>query len=120
MDQITTDVRMAEWISVIQQCQNRPDGQTAKQWLEENGVSSKKYYYWLRKVRKQFYNDTVESLPDRHSVATTGLAYVELPTDEHVSNAATITLRTRKATLEIAGASDELAVRLVEAVSHAI
>lgn len=120
MDQITTDVRMAEWTSVIQQCQNRPEGQTAKQWLEENGVSSKKYYYWLRKVRKRVYNDVAENIPEMHKCEAAGLAYVELPADEPLPNTTTIKLRTRKATLEIAGVSDDLAIRLVEAVSHAI
>jgi hypothetical protein len=62
MDQITTDVRTADWVSIIKQCQNRPEGQTAKQWLEENGISSKKYYYWLRKIRNQVYNETIGSL----------------------------------------------------------
>ena len=47
MDQTTHEVRLEQWTEVITQCQNRPDGQTAKEWLAENGISEKTYYYWL-------------------------------------------------------------------------
>jgi len=55
MDQSTHEVRLANWKAVIERCQTRPKGQTAKQWLDANGISSKKYYYWLRKVRSDVY-----------------------------------------------------------------
>ena len=53
MDQITHDVRSSQWLEIITQCQNRPEGTTAKQWMADNGISEKSYYYWLRKFRKQ-------------------------------------------------------------------
>ena len=52
MDQITHDVRSSQWLEIITQCQNRPEGTTAKQWMADNGISEKSYYYWLRKFRK--------------------------------------------------------------------
>ena len=77
MDQITTEVRIADWVSIIKQCQNRPEGQTAKQWLEENGISSKKYYYWLRKIRNQVYNETIGSISGKNDrTLSPQLAYV--------------------------------------------
>ena len=77
MDQITTEVRIADWVSIIKQCQNRPEGQTAKQWLEENGISSKKYYYWLRKIRNQVYNETIGSISGKNDrILSPQLAYV--------------------------------------------
>ena len=30
-------------------------GTTAKQWLRDNGISDKSYYYWLRKIRQEAY-----------------------------------------------------------------
>lgn len=47
MDQITHDVRSPQWLEIITQCQNRPEGTTAKQWMADNGISEKSYYYWL-------------------------------------------------------------------------
>ena len=55
MDQTTHDVRRANWLNIITQCQERPDGVTVKQWLSDNGVKEKAYYYWLRKFRKEAY-----------------------------------------------------------------
>ena len=53
MDQLTHTVRRSNWINIIQQCQDRPAGTTAKQWLAENGISEKSYYYWHRKIRRE-------------------------------------------------------------------
>ena len=58
MDQTTHEVRISNWKSIIEQCQSRPKGQTTKQWLKDNGVSDKQYYYWLRKLRKLAYNES--------------------------------------------------------------
>ena len=55
MDQITHDVRRANWLTVITQCQEGPEGVSVKQWLSDNGVKEKSYYYWLRKFRKEAY-----------------------------------------------------------------
>lgn len=55
MDQITHDVRGSQWLEIITQCQNRPEGTTAKQWMADNGINEKSYYYWLRKFRKLFF-----------------------------------------------------------------
>lgn len=53
MDQSTHDVRRANWLNIIAQCQGRPTDITAKQWLSDNGISEKAYYYWQRKFRKE-------------------------------------------------------------------
>ena len=61
MDQITHDVRSSLWREIITQCQNRPEGTTAKQWMADNGISEKSYYYWLRKFRKQACSQMTET-----------------------------------------------------------
>ena len=61
MDQITHDVRSSQWLEIITRCQNRPEGITAKQWMADNGISEKSYYYWLRKFRKQAYSQMTET-----------------------------------------------------------
>ncbi len=40
MDQITHQVRLANWTKIIEQCSNRPQGTTVKQWLMENEFPS--------------------------------------------------------------------------------
>ena len=34
MDQCTHEVRRQHWKNIIAQCNQRPEGQTAKQWLD--------------------------------------------------------------------------------------
>lgn len=62
MDQITHNVRGAQWLEIVTQCQNRSEGITVKQWLSDNGIKEKAYYYWLRKFRKQAYAQSKSSI----------------------------------------------------------
>lgn len=64
MDKCTHEVRLAQWTRIIQQCQNRSQGQPACQWFKENGINSKSYYYWLRKIRRNTYNQATVALLD--------------------------------------------------------
>ena len=55
MDKLTHTIRDSRWKEIILQCQNRPAGMSAKQWIAENQISEKSYYYRLRKFRKEAY-----------------------------------------------------------------
>ena len=58
------------------------------------------------------------SLPvenENNRILSPQLAYVELPPEEPKANVPKISIRTKKATIEISGVSDELAVKLVKA-----
>lgn len=55
MDRITHEIRLKNWMQIIERCQARSQGQSAKQWLSDNGINEKTYYYWLRKIRKLTY-----------------------------------------------------------------
>jgi len=56
MDQITHEMRLKNWEHVVEECNRRPEGVTVKQWLSENGINVKVYYYWLRRVRQAAYD----------------------------------------------------------------
>ena len=38
MNQCTQEVRIANWRTIIEQCQARPERRSAKPWLEDNGI----------------------------------------------------------------------------------
>ena len=57
--------RRAHWVKIIQACQNRPSDITAKQWLKDNGISDKSYYYWLKKLKTEKISQAKQSLPAR-------------------------------------------------------
>ena len=47
---IKHEVRLQEWSAQIEAQQS--SGLTVQKWCEENGLSTKTYYYRLRKVRE--------------------------------------------------------------------
>ena len=58
MDKTTHQVRLAQWTRIIEECNQRPSGMTAKQWLADNNISDKSYYYWQRRIRNKIANAT--------------------------------------------------------------
>lgn len=75
MDQSTHEIRRANWLNIINQCKNRPANMTAKQWLADNGISDKSYYYWLRKIRLEAY----EQLNVSTVTQSTEVSFAEIP-----------------------------------------
>lgn len=61
MDQCTHEVRLQYWKNIISQCQARPAGQTAKQWMEENGICEQTYYLWQRRIRNETYEQMTKA-----------------------------------------------------------
>ena len=53
MDQYTHEVRAEYWKKIIQACGQRPAGQSAKSWMDENGISEQSYYHWQRRFRSK-------------------------------------------------------------------
>ena len=84
MDRITHQVRLANWAKIIEECNNRPAGTTAKQWLRDNGISEKSYYYWLRKVGQEVYSSKEMVLPTIHSLPKQqpAVTFAEIPLPE--------------------------------------
>lgn len=79
MDKITHEVRLAQWKKVIEECHARPEGQTAKSWLSERGISEKSFYYWQRKLRLYAYGEMQQppSLPADQG--SDPVAFAEMP-----------------------------------------
>lgn len=78
MDQITHDVRRQNWLNIIAACQNRTTDTTVRQWLSDNGIKEKAYYYWLRKFRREAAE--TNQVP---AICSSGdVAFVEMPLSE--------------------------------------
>lgn len=126
MDKTTHEIRMEHWKSVIQQCQSRPTGQTAKDWMIENGISDKQYYYWLRKIRKEAYElMKTDSLPAPENTGKP--AFVELPSypqdcswSESTAFHPDAVIQIGNTTVAVSNSvSSELLDRIVEVMNHA-
>lgn len=81
MDQCTHEVRMQYWKNIISQCQARPAGQTAKQWMTENGICEQTYYLWQRRIRKEAYEQVTsqELLPAVSETEEIAFAEIAVP-----------------------------------------
>ena len=126
MDQLTHTVRRSNWINIIRQCQDRPAGTTAKQWLAENDISEKSYYYWLRKIRREVCEQ--EGLQDVTNPSA--LSFVEIPVKTALDTTPVPTvpaamtpvavIRSGRLTLELSNdISESLLCRLLQEVLHA-
>ena len=126
MDKSTHEIRLAHWKQIIGQCQSRPKEQTAKQWLEEHDISDKAYYYWLRKIRRTIYDQSVISgtLPvvsqeQEHSFAQMPDNYLKGYLSSFSFKPVAV-VKTSAATLAISNeVSEPLLNQLMKAVSHA-
>lgn len=56
MDHQTALVRRNHWASIISASQARPEGTSIRQWLKDNSIPHKSYYYWLRKFRHEAFS----------------------------------------------------------------
>ena len=77
MDQSTNEIRRKNWLGIVNQCVERPVNVSVKQWLADNGVKEKAYYYWLRKFRKESYGQM--QVPEARRSAEVSFAEIHMP-----------------------------------------
>ena len=127
MDKITHEVRLASWKTIVEQCNNRPQGTTVKQWLTDNDINEKTYYYWLRRVRREVYSqlDHGSHLPSVTGQDRPAVSFAEIPMKDAADQAsdpfkADAVLRSGSLTIGISNSiSDRLLERLLEVAGHA-
>jgi len=126
MDKCTHDVRRANWLNIINQCQERPANVTVHQWLKDNDIKEKSYYYWLRKIRREVCEQ--EGLQE--DTNPSALSFVEIPVKTALDTTpvpavpAAMTpvavIRSGRLTLELSNdISESLLCRLLQEVLHA-
>ena len=80
MDQCAHEVRAEYWKGIIQACGQRSAGQSAKNWMDENGICEQSYYHWQRKFRQQAYEQMKEKAARVPAVTSdTDVSFVEIP-----------------------------------------
>lgn len=131
MDKCTHEVRMEYWKNIITQCQNRPEGQTAREWMDVNGICEATFYAWQRRIRKQAYEQMTERknlLPASQKSEEITFAELPIPKTAHVqgihSSETAIhpvaVIKTEKVSIAVSGdIPDILLTRILQEVSHA-
>ena len=100
---------------------------SVKKWLAENDIKEKAYYYWLRKFRKESYNQM--QLPATATTTEVAFAEVTMPvpivgpdtTSVNVPDISpTAVIKCNGLTIELSNnISEELLSRRLQEVSHA-
>lgn len=126
MDQCTHEVRAEYWKGIIKACGQRPAGQSAKSWMDENGICEQSYYHWQRKFRQQAYDMLQERAAVPAVSEKTDVSFVEVPythstpkdTETTVPRVAVI--HTSCLRIEITNdISEPVLARILREVSHA-
>ena len=125
MDECTHKVRAEYWKGIIEACHNRPEGQSAKSWLSENGITEQSYYHWQRKFRQQTYE--VMQGSEAAVPKTSEISFIEMPCvqpnpikTEHSNCQTVAVIQTTAMKIEITNAiSESILARILREVSHA-
>lgn len=126
MDQLTHNVRRANWLYIINHCQERPANIITRQWLKDNNIKEKSYYYWQRKFRKESY-DQMQLLAVTEEPAEISFVEFAAPTSkkaastqDSLNSTTTAVIRHGAITLEISNDISEAVLSLLlKEVIHA-
>ena len=125
MDKITHEVRLANWKTIVEQCTDRPQGTTVKQWLADNDINEKTYYYWLRRVRREVYSQFNTGLPSVTGQDRSAVSFAEIPMKDVEGQVfdpfkADAVLRSGPLVIGISNSiSDRLLEKILEVADHA-
>ena len=131
MDQCTHEVRAEYWRNIIKACGQRPAGQSAKKWMDENGICEQSYYHWQRKFRQQAYYQMKEKemLPSVTEKAEVSLAEIQyrpavgredIPGVSEAGRTPAAVIRTSAMSIEISNQiSESLLSRILREVANA-
>lgn len=126
MDQITHSIRHANWVDVVNRCQARAEGMTVRHWLETNGIKEKAYYYWLRRIRKETFENVGTGLNVVNEKSVVSFAEIQLPRTIPAEKTSpdtikpTAVIKTTTMTIALSNdVSDDLLSRILQEVRHA-
>jgi len=128
MDKSTHKIRLAHWKQIIEQCKRRPEGQSIRQWVADNQIREKTYYYWQRKIRKEIFEQMRGdvALPAVSAQKSNIVSFAEISFDNQATEAypasfqPTAVIKTAKATVALTDKiSDRLLDRILKEVAHA-
>lgn len=102
----TSAYRLQQWTGLV--CECKASGKTVTAWCAEQGIATKTYYYWQRRVRQaaceQLTLKEATGLP--MTMTNGGPAFSEYRQPNRRENSAAVTLHLSGATVEIHNGAD--------------
>lgn len=124
-------MRAEYWRNIIKACGQRPAGQSAKKWMDENGICEQSYYHWQRKFRQQAYDQMKEkemlpSVTEKAEVSFAEIPYSpavgreDIPGVSEAGRTPAAVIRTSAMSIEISNQiSESLLSRILREVANA-
>ena len=113
----TKAYRINQWTQIIREC--RSSGQTVSVWCKNQGIDPKKYYYWLKCVRRA----ASEALPATMSnppIVPINLSHTDASQSVPVANEVVATISAGNVVVQLSShASTELITNVLRAMQHA-
>ena len=125
MDKITHEARLDNWKHIVEECCNRPQGVTVKQWVANNEINEKVYYYWLRRVRQAAYDQMKSEQTGELTVSPNNrVSYAEITLTGNTSSGQFMhpvaVLSAGNISIDISEqASEEFLIKLMRAMKYA-
>lgn len=124
MDHITHEMRMANWKPIVDACHARPEGQSAKQWLAQNNINEKQFYYWQRRLREEAYfcheSDSLPAISSSTDFSFTEISLSKITQDSKPSFVPDAVIRQGQITIELSNTiSDRLLTKLLGGLANA-
>jgi putative transposase len=121
INEIRNQVRIREWMELVRE--RTSSGMTINAWCEMKGISKYQYYYWLRKVRQEAYNEIEnhkDSLPVAQEDSLPEFAHINVVKDESVAESSGISIRMNNADIHIGNdVHPEQLITVMQVIVHA-
>lgn len=116
MDQLTKvshEYRLALWTDRIKEC--RASGLTVAKWCEQKNIGIKNYYYWMRKIKREVFENFPEK-PKQNplALATPGhpvFSKLEFNSNKSLNAEIAITIHLNDISIDIRSGATEIIIR---------
>ena len=109
----THEYNLSLWTGRINE--RRLSGLTVAKWCEQNNLGVKTYYYWLRKIKREAFENLSEGF-EKNTLALTGsnlpvFSKIDFAADPPLESGASVTIRLNDISIELQDGATESVIR---------
>ena len=116
MDKLTRvshEYRISLWTDRIKEC--RQSGLTVIKWCEQNNIGIKTYYYWMRKIKREVFENLSEGITQNPLVLEDSklpvFSKLQLNTVEPLRSEVAVTIHLNDIFIDIRSSATEMVIR---------
>lgn len=116
MDKLTIashDYKLNLWTARITECRN--SGMTVIAWCNQNNVSIKSYYYWMRKIKREVFESLPADIQQKAPIITEPdpivFSKINMPLNNEPALQGVITIRLNGITIDVQDEASEMIIQ---------